>query len=114
MKCVLCQCELRFTAAWTDQQDKGPFTKRKLFQCNECRVDDLSKYREVLDDNLDLVQQEYRLGNFYVMVFPHRSSILRIDGYDLRDEIKIPRALWLNSSNIDATLDKIKLLVTFS
>lgn len=90
---------------------------RFFFTCaNEsCWVlNDFRRFRVDLDGYGNTLYQEYSIDNFYVKVFPDVSLIYRLEACFLQDEVRVPRALWLNPTNIPQTLDKLKLLVTFS
>jgi hypothetical protein len=87
------------------------------FACNEssCWVDgEFPRYMGLLDENNKMISQEYALESFYAKVYPEGTCIYRMMHCMLMDEVKIPRALWLNLTNTDATLDKLKFCVTFS
>ena len=85
--------------------------------CNEesCWVEgEFPRYMELLDERGNMLSQEYALDTFYAKVYPNGTCIYRMMSCMLMDEVKIQRALWLNLTNTDATLDKLKFCVTFS
>lgn len=87
------------------------------FVCEDlsCRVDgEFPRYLGLISEYGDMMSQGYALGSFYVKVYPGGTCIYRLMSYMLMDEVKIPRAMWLNLTNTDATLDKIRTLIIFS
>ena len=89
----------------------------RSFRCknNECLyLNQVSKYIEIVDINNVILQQEYILDSFYVKVFSDHSRIYRIIKYMLIDEIRVPRALWLNIEDMNITLTTIKTFILFS
>lgn len=80
-----------------------------------CMVNnDFPRYIEIVDVNGHIVKQEYAVGNFYVKVGEDISLVYKLISCMLQDEVKIARALWLNPENSEQTLDKLKMLITFS
>lgn len=81
----------------------------------KCMVNnDFPRYVDTMDCNGNIVEQEYALGTYYVKVGQDNSRIYRLEVCMLHDEVTIARPIWLNSTNLDQTLDKLKLLVIFS
>lgn len=81
----------------------------------KCLVnDDYTRYRCQINKEGQIVREEYTLGNFRVRVYEEDSLIYRYEACMLFGETKIPRQLFLNHTNLDQTLDKLKLLVIFS
>jgi hypothetical protein len=81
----------------------------------KCMVNnDFPRYIDTIDCNGNIVEQEYALGNYYVKVGWGTSRIYHLVACMLRDEVTIARPVWLNSTNFDQTLDKLKLWVIFS
>ena len=88
-----------------------------FFTCiNEsCWVfNDFRRYKVHIDGYGTILYQEYSIDNFYVKVFPDVSLIYRLEACFLKDEVRVPRPLWLNPTNIPQTLDKLKLMVIMS
>ena len=111
MNCLFCQQELHF--------DGYNYGERWLFKyaCNSinCMVDrDFPRYLCSLDPDNNISSREYALGKFYVKVRQDYSLIYQLKSCMLMDEVWIPRALWLNSRNLERTLDTLRLCVTFS
>lgn len=94
-----------------------PDHKIRIFSCQEhsCWVfGEFPRYLSAVNGDR-MTHQEYALDNkFYVKVFENYSLIYQMVSFMLVGEIKIPRAIWLNMTNIPATLDKIKTIITFS
>jgi hypothetical protein len=106
MNCLFCDRPMHLTTAhWSH------------YRCNEIDCwykGEFSRYVVVVNDNGEIATQEYSLGSYYVKIYPSGSVIYRLVGYVLVDGVVVPRAFWLNPTNIDATLDKLKMCVTFS
>ena len=110
MNCLFCQQEM-----WTDEHKKLDFFYR--YSCNSiaCMVNsDFPRYICSTDKDGAICWQEYALGNFYVKVSDNGRLIYKLISCMLDGEVKIARPLWLNPTNLDYTLDKLKLMVTFS
>lgn len=116
-RCPFCQQEMyndgiKFMPG-TYEED-GEFHK---YFCSSiaCMVNnDFPRYVDVLDCNGNIVEQEYALGNYYVKVGRNNSRIYRLEVCMLHDEVSIGRSVWLNPTNLDQTLDKLKMWVIFS
>ena len=110
MNCPFCQLEM-----WTEERKKLDFFYQ--YSCNSinCMVNnDFPRYLCGTDKDDNVCWQEYALGDFYVKVSDYGSLIYKLTSCMLEDEVKISRPLWLNPTNFDHTLDKLKLMVTFS
>lgn len=115
MKCPFCERPVKLNRYMlkADSLDKIYIS----FQCAEpsCWVDgEFPRYMGLFNDKGEWLSQEYALGTFYAKVYPTGTCIYRMMSCMLMDEVKIPRALWLNLTNTDATLDKIRTLIIFS
>lgn len=112
MNCLFCNREMYLETL------VGNETKNwKHYRCNQedCWYNgEFSRYVALVNEKGEFATQEYGLGPFYVKVYPGGSVISRVLGYILTDDVKIPRPLWLNVTNMDATLDKLKFCVIFS
>jgi hypothetical protein len=75
---------------------------------------DFPRYKVAMDSNGSLIEQEYAIDDIYVKVFPEVSFIYHLEACCLLDEVRVPRALWLNSTNIEKTLDTLKLMIMLS
>lgn len=82
----------------------------------QCLVNnDYSRYRcKVSKTGGKVLSEEYQLDPFYVKVTETETCIYRINHCVLEDEVKVPRCIMINPEKIDETLDKLKLLITFS
>lgn len=117
--CIFCEDIMRDIGSNISSVDGVPIKDRCLFyySCiNEsCMVNnDFRRYRVNLDGYGNMVYQEYSMDNLYVKVFPKVTLIYRLEACFLHDEVRVPRALWLNHRNIPETLDKLRLMITFS
>lgn len=95
-------------------EEDGEFTQ---YTCRSfmCMINnDFPRYKDVLDCNGRIVLQEYGVGKYYVKVSPEGTSVYGLISYLLVNEVKIARAIWLNVTNWQETLDKLNILVTFS
>lgn len=117
-KCPFCQQELYSDGvthyAGTQHLDYEEYYK---YFCSSisCMVNnDFPRYVDILDVNGNIVEQEYALGNYYVKVGKDNSRIYRLEVCMLHDEVNIGRSVWLNPTNLDQTLDKLKMWVIFS
>jgi hypothetical protein len=116
MNCPFCSRPLDISNNfYRDSND--PNHNLRTFSCQEqsCWVfGEFPRYLGTLMDDV-ITQQEYALENkLYVKVYQNSSVIYEMVNYMLVGEIRIPRSLWLNPINIPETLDKIKMLITFS
>lgn len=92
----------------------GQVVKKYACHNDSCAVNnDISRYHFSTIDG-KIYKEEYALGNFYVKVFLEGSYIYRLNHCFLEGEISVPRPLWLNVTNTAETLDKLKLMATFS
>ena len=126
MKCPFCDCEMKHGFMCG-----GGISNHYMCDNTSCWVNgEFSRYIAQTDNDDRVVQEDYALGDFYVKVFAAPSLILhncdatclhedisliyRMVSYMLVDEVKVPRALWLNPINTAATLDKLRTLIMFS
>jgi len=111
MNCLFCNQEM-----WNDESTKQPM----LFihnSCNSltCMVNmDFPRYICGTDKDGNVCYQEYAIGDFYVKVSDVGSRIYKLISCMLEDEIKIERPMWIDATNLDWTLDKLKLWAIFS
>lgn len=87
------------------------------YSCNSicCLINqDFPRYKCSTDPKGEISSQEYGISTFYVKVADDVSHIYRMKSCMLFDEVRIERGLFLNSTNLDEMLDKLKLLVIFS
>ncbi len=87
------------------------------YSCNSlrCMINrDFPRYKCSTDSQGEISSRQYGIERFYVKVAGDVSYIYRLESCMLFDEIRIERALWLNSTNLDQTLDKLKMLAIFS
>lgn len=114
MNCPFCQTKLSVVGSkWRSNFE--PLLQ--FFYCVEADCLDLgafARYSINVTAEGDIIEQTYILDNFYVKVNSEVTRIWKKRYYDLTDEVKIPRAIWLNPINIEATLDKLKLMVIMS
>ncbi len=82
----------------------------------QCLVNnDYSRYRcRVRPSDEKILVQEYQLDPFYVIATETETSIYRINHCVLEDKVTVPRSIMINPEKISETLDKLKLLITFS
>jgi len=111
MNCLFCQQEMH-------KEPKVPiddlFYDYRCFSI-ACMVNnDFPRYICGTDSGGKICWQEYALGGFYAKVSDMGTSIYGLRSAMLVDEVRIDRPLWINSTNLDWTLDKLKLLITFS
>jgi hypothetical protein len=111
-KCVFCDDRMTYVS-------ESHQLTHLYYSCHNdsCLVNhDFSRYKIEIDTDEKLINQEYAIDKFYVRVYSeHNDSLIyRMQSCMLEDEIKIPRALWLNSTNIVQTLTTIKTLIMFS
>ena len=66
----------------------------------------------------EMVSRVYAIGIWYVRVYRSvnggHSSVFRLEGPLLLDEVEVERGLWLNVENSDATLTRIQTLLNFA
>jgi len=93
----------------------------KQLSCHnfECYVPgEFPRYLAVLDEQGEVVSREYAIGTYYVKVYRSESgghcSVYRLEGLLLLDEVEVERAIWLNVENTDATLTRLRTLLTFA
>jgi len=110
MNCLFCKQDMN-----VGERTKLDFFYRYTCYSIECMVNnDFPRYICGTDKEGSVCWQEYALGSFYVKVSDNGCLIYRLESCMLTNEIKIARPLWLNPTNFDHTLDKLKLMVTFS
>lgn len=114
MNCPFCQKEL-----YQDGHEYiGNYGWYFKYSCNSiaCMVNnDFPRYKLVVkESDSSISEQEYALGDFYVKVDLVNTRIYKLVSCMLSGEVNIARALWLNPTNLDNMLDKLKLMVTFS
>lgn len=119
-KCIFCDDHMRDTGGTISGQN-GQMNRelcRFYFDCinDSCLViKDFQRYKIVVDGYGNLINQEYAItDDIYVKVFKDTSLIYHMIASMLVDEIRVPRALWLNPTNIPQTLTKLRTLITFS
>ncbi len=110
-----------------------PFCHEKLYHSEDFHIDgvaissyyctniqclvnnDYSRYRcRVRKADRKILLEEYQLDPFYVIANETETRIYRINHCILQDEVKVPRSIMINPKKISETLDKLKLLITFS
>jgi hypothetical protein len=112
MKCPFCEDDLKNGG---DVFADGGRYEHMYCENESCHVfGEFTRYIAIVDKDEKLFRQEYSIGNFYVKVFPEVSIIYKMKSFLLTNEVRIPRALWLNPINTAETLDKLKFCVTFS
>jgi hypothetical protein len=112
MNCPFCERPLAMSILYGNKTFNW-----KTFRCSEvsCWVnEEFPRYLGTINGDGNFETQEYALGPYYVKVYPTGSCIYKMISCMLMDEVKVPRALWLNVTNTDATLDKLKMCVIFS
>lgn len=121
MNCPFCHIRLycRFD---NSQITKGELIQWKDLHCiNEsCWVDgEFPRYKCSVaikgEDGL-LLSENFALDNLYVQCnsWAGTTTISKLKHCALIDEVVVPRLIWLNVKNFEATLDKLKIMVTFS
>lgn len=111
MNCLFCNQEM-----YTDKKISGDdiFNDYRCFSITCMVNNDFPRYICGTDSSDKICWQEYALGNFYAKVSDFGTRIYKLRSSMLMDEVKIARPLWLNSTNSEWLLDKLKLWVTFS
>jgi hypothetical protein len=116
-KCPFCQQDLYDNGLrriiGTHEEDGEYYS----YSCNSinCMVNnDFPRYVDTIDCNGNIFEQEYALDTYYVKVGRNSSRIYQLHAAMLVDEVAIARPIWLNVTNFDQTLDKLKLWVIFS
>lgn len=107
MNCPFCQEELYVVESFN----------YRSYCCSSilCMVNnDFPRYRCAVGESGKIRMEEYSMDNFYVKVDKHGTSIYRLKSYLLTDEVRVPRPLWLNFTNLGRSLDKLKLCAIFS
>lgn len=111
MNCLFCQQEM---SCDKKVNDESLFYDYRCFSI-QCMVNnDFPRYICGTDREGNICWQEYALGNFYAKVSDFGSHIYQLRSAMLVDEVKVSRPFWLNSTNFEQVLDKLKLCVTFS
>lgn len=104
MNCLFCKQEM-----WTEES--GPdllFYQNKCFSI-ACMVNnDFPRYICGTDREGNICWQEYASGRFYVKVSDTGTRIYRLLSYLLEDGVETSETLWLNPTNFEATLDKVR------
>lgn len=117
-KCIFCEDTMPqpYVGGYLDS-DKI-VRNRWYYACfnQSCLVrSDFPRYHIAVDWRDAMFEQEYAItDDIYVKVFQEASLIYHMHGAMLTGEIKIPRALWLNPTNIPQTLTKLRTLIMFS
>jgi hypothetical protein len=114
MNCPFCENEL-YKEGHKYIGNDGWYSK---YTCSSiaCMVNnDFPRYK-ILVSELDhsIEEQEYAIEDFYVKVSEHGSHIYKLISCMLNDEVSIARPIWLNPTNFEETLDKLKIMVMFS
>jgi hypothetical protein len=93
--------------------------KNKSLYCNaeNCLIEgDMPRYSIYLNDDSEMVNETYYIKPYYVQASCEENltivSVLNV--IVLLDSVVIPRCLNLNFDDINFTLEKIKVLMTFS
>ena len=112
MNCPFCKQEMYFNG-----HVLGDNGECEEYACHSipCLVNtEYPRYKCQIDEGKKIVGEEYMLGTFYVEVYEDTTLIQRLQSGMLFDQVKIHRPIFLNPTNSDQTLDKLKLLVIFS
>ena len=118
MNCPFCKQELNF-GGFIQSGD----IRINTYACwnGSCWPHDFPRYKcsyrcSILEGQENLSTEEYSIDDFYVKVDGRNNStkISKLVSAILFDEVTVPRALWLNPINLEATLDKLKFCVMFS
>lgn len=118
-RCLFCEDKMRESGANISGNASGLIKNNCQFYytCTNtgCFVNaDFPRYKVSVDGYGTPFEQEYAVDDIYVKVFPDQSLIYYLQGCMLLDEVRVPRAFWLNPTNICRTLDRLRLLITFS
>ena len=112
MNCVFCNKEMWMEEKVSDGDDL--FYDYRCFSI-ACMVNnDFPRYICGTDKEGNICWQEYALGKLYAKVSDFGTRIYALRASMLLDEVKVPKPFWLNSTNSEWLLDKLKLWVTFS
>lgn len=115
MICLFCKSPMKIDG-YDLIKDGGDCT---LYSCisSECKMPgNFPRYRcSALDHDDRIIQQEYAITKgMYVRVNRHGTTISKLESAMTSDDVRISRSLWLNSTNYDEVLDKLKMCVIFS
>lgn len=115
--CPFCQAKLWETGLYrsTENFDKD-WTTDYCCRNDKCFINNFPRYRCSFDPSIGLLKEEYALDSFYVKVdrLTHQTSIFRLNYAVIEDQVTVARLIWLNSTNSQETLDKLKICVIFS
>lgn len=112
MNCPFCHQEMYF-----DGYVLGLNGECESYACHSisCLINqDFPRYKCQVNKANKIVREEYGLGTFYVRVYEEDSLVYQLKACMLFGELKIARQLFLNRTNLDQTLDKLKMLAIFS
>lgn len=112
MNCPFCHQKM-----WFDGYVLGEHGECESFACNSipCLVNtEFPRYKCVVNKASKLVQEEYCIEDIYVKAYEDYTLIYKLMSCALQDQIQIQRTLFLNRTNIQQTLDKLKMMVIFS
>jgi hypothetical protein len=103
--CVICQNELT----------KLEHTGDKTYCCKRPDQNQSSHYYIQLNEAEEITYQGYVIGKYFVQAFIEGLSYIFLeDDPKMKDIATIPRALWINSTNLEQTLATVKLMVIMS
>lgn len=112
MNCLFCQQELYSDGLrWYFGTQSVEGTERYKYSCSSiaCMVhNDFPRYICETDKDGNICWQEYAAGHVYVKVSDAGSKLYRLVSCMLTEDVQVPEALWLNSTNFEATLDKVR------
>lgn len=104
MNCLFCQQEM-----WTDEDRTSDLIIKYSCTSIKCMVNnDFPRYICGTDKENNICFQEYAIGKFYIKVNDYGTSIYELIACMLDDEVKVPQSLWLNSTNSERLLDKLR------
>ena len=122
MNCPFCNTPLREFANFplTDEYTSS-YIKHLGCPSTDCRINDFAiRYRCYIIDDKEIVYEDYILDNFYVQVSARFQStsiyeiIKTTAATTTRDIVSVRKTIWLNYTNWQETLDKLKVCVIFS
>lgn len=106
MNCPFCNQEMEY---WDGNNEKCANT--------ECWYHKMPRYVRYNNSIGDLVGEKIILTDTMYIVVDYEENITTVSKLDIAivsDHVKLPRAIKLDLKNLEAALDKIKLLLIFS
>lgn len=104
MKCLFCGEDM-----WTEENS----LLIKSYWCHNlfCMINnDFPRYVCVTDEAGNISAQEFATPAFYAKVNDYGTTIYRLVHCFLMQTTSIPEPLWLNPTNFESTLDKVRAM----